>query len=182
MASVITVLADGFEEVEAVTCIDLLRRAHVDVTVLGLDSLEIRGAHNIRIRADLQFKDFSDQFDALVLPGGMPGTNNLASSEMLIEMIKRAHSQGKICAAICAAPTVLARAGILTGKKVACYPGFEDRLMGGEPVKEPVVVDDTIITSRGVGTAIPFSLKLISTLKDKETAATVSSAILHSPE
>ncbi|MFW6245290.1 MAG: DJ-1 family glyoxalase III [Fibrobacterota bacterium] len=180
MASVITVLAEGFEEVEAVTCIDLLRRAHIEVTVLGLDSLEVRGAHNIWIRTDMQLKDFSSQFDALVLPGGMPGTNNLASSDTLRDLIKKSHSEGKICAAICAAPTVLGRAGILTGKKVACYPGFEDRLMGGEPVKDQVVVDGNIITSRGVGTSIPFALELISRLQGKEAATTVSSAILHS--
>ncbi len=178
MASVITILADGFEEVEAITFIDLLRRAHIEVTVLGLEKLEVLGSHNIRVVADMLLDDFSEPFHAVVLPGG-PGTTNLATSEKVISLVKKAYEDRKICAAICAAPTVLARAGILAGKKVSCYPGTEDRLMGGISVDEPVTVDGTVITSRGVGTAIPFALQLISTLKGQDTAKTVGRAILY---
>jgi 4-methyl-5(b-hydroxyethyl)-thiazole monophosphate biosynthesis len=179
MPHVITVLADGFEEVEAVTIIDLLRRAGVEVTVLGLDSAEVRGAHDLRVMADKLFKEFKGEFDAIVLPGGMPGTNNLAASEELLALIRSARKQNKLCAAICAAPIVLAKAGILDKIKATCYPGFESRLTGAQAVEDAVVADGNIITSRAAGTAIPFSLKLIDVLAGEETAKKISSGILY---
>jgi 4-methyl-5(b-hydroxyethyl)-thiazole monophosphate biosynthesis len=178
MPHVITVLADGFEEVDAVTIIDLLRRAGVEVTILGLDSAEVRGAHDLRVRADKLFKEFNGNFDAIVLPGGMPGTNNLAASEELLTLIRSARKQNKLCAAICAAPIVLAKAGILNNIKATCYPGCENRLTGAQMVEDAVVADGNIITSRAVGTAIVFSLKLIEVLTNKETAQKISSGIL----
>jgi len=178
MSSAIIVLADGFEEIEAVTCIDILRRAGIDVFTLGLNSLEVRGARDIYVKADMLFSDFNGSFDAIVLPGGMPGTDNLAKSQPLLELIKDANQKEKICAAICAAPTVLAKAGILGGKKAACYPGLEDRLTDALPLTEPVVTDGNIITSRAVGTTIPFALKLVEALAGEDVANKIRSAIL----
>ncbi len=179
MPHVITVLAPGFEETEAVTFIDLLRRADITVTVLGLESREVTGSHGITIAADKLLADFKDAFDAIVLPGGMPGTKNLANSQPLLELIRRTHKRGGLCAAICAAPIVLAKAGVLAGVKATCYPGFEKELGGAQFADNEVVRDRTIITSRGVGTAIHFALELISCLAGPETAEKVKKAILY---
>jgi protein deglycase len=190
MPHVITVLAPGFEETEAVTFIDLLRRAGITVTVLGLESCNVTGSHNITIAADMLFADFTaggmlyadftGAFDAIVLPGGMPGTKNLADSQPLFELIRQANEKGRLCAAICAAPIVLAKAGILAGVKATCYPGFEKELGGAQFVKDvPVVHDRNIITSCGVGTAIPFALELISSLAGHETSEKVKKAIVY---
>jgi len=179
MPHIITVLAPGFEETEAVTTIDLLRRAGVAVTVLGLDSREVTGSHDITIMTDKLFTDFSGPFDGIVLPGGMPGTKNLADSAPLLDLIRRTHKRDGLCAAICAAPMVLGRAGILTGHTATCYPGCEKDLGGATLVEEDVVSDRNIITSRGVGTAIPFALELISYLADPETSVKVRKSIVY---
>jgi 4-methyl-5(b-hydroxyethyl)-thiazole monophosphate biosynthesis len=180
MPHAITILADGFEEIEAVTVIDLLRRAGVEVTVLGLETLEVRGAHDLWIRVDMEFCDFRGDFDAVVLPGGMPGTTHLAASGELLDLIKTAHASGKLCAAICAAPTVLAKAGILGGKKATCYPGCEDRMADAKIVKKDVVVvDGNIITGRAAGTAVPFALELIKALAGEDTAKKTGAAIFY---
>lgn len=178
MSHVITVLADGFEEIEAVTFIDLLRRADIKVTILGLESKEVRGSHDIRITSDMLLKDFNGSFDGIVLPGGMPGTKNLAESPELIKRIQKANSEGLLCAAICAGPSVLARAGILEGVNVTCYPGVEKELSGARFQETAVVRDKNIITSRGVGTAIPFALELISYLTSKEVSSRIAKSIV----
>ena len=179
MPSAVIIMTDGFEEIEAVSCIDILRRGGVDVFVLGLESADVRGSRDIIVKTDLLFDDFSGEFDAVVLPGG-PGTGKLAESDKLIDFIKKANENRKICAAICAAPTVLAKAGILNGKKATCYPApeLEERLTGAVHLNDSVVVDENIITSRAVGTAIPFALKLVEMLAGEETANKIRSAIL----
>ena len=179
MPHAITVLADGFEEIEAVTYIDLLRRAGVNVTILGLNSIEVRGAHGLWVRADMLFGDFDGEFDALVLPGGGPGTQNLAASGELLGLIQSASAMGKLCAAICAAPTVLAQAGVLDNKKATCYPGCESRMPGALVIDDAVVVDGDVITSRAVGTAIPFALELVEALAGEDAARDVCEAILY---
>jgi 4-methyl-5(b-hydroxyethyl)-thiazole monophosphate biosynthesis len=179
MPNAVTVLADGFEEIEAITVIDLLRRAGVDVLVLGLSGADVRGAHDIWVKADIPFHDFCGTFDALVLPGGMPGTSNLAASEDVLNMVRHANGQNKICAAICAAPVVFAKAGILSEKKVTCYPGCEQHMAGALLITDAVDTDGNIITSRGAGTAIPFALELIEHLTNGETARKISNAILY---
>ncbi|MCL2220137.1 MAG: DJ-1/PfpI family protein [Chitinispirillia bacterium] len=178
MPQAVTILADGFEEIEAITVIDLLRRAGIGVTVLGLDSLMVRGAHDIRVAADGLLREFSGTFDALVLPGG-PGTKNLAASEEVLNMVREAHGRGKICAAICAAPAVLAKAGILEKKKATCYPGCEAALSGVLLATDAVVADENIITSRGVGTAIPFALELIDYMVGADVMRKIGAAILY---
>jgi 4-methyl-5(b-hydroxyethyl)-thiazole monophosphate biosynthesis len=179
MPHAVIVLADGFEEVEAVTCIDLLRRAGVKVTVLGLGAAEVRGAHNIWVKADMPFNKLAEPFDAVVLPGGMPGTSNLVASNDLLDLIRFAHGKNKLCAAICAAPAVLAKAGILDNRKATCYPGCEPHLKGALLCEDAVVTDYNIITSRAVGTAIPFALELIETLAGAEVARKIKAAILY---
>jgi len=179
MPHAIVVLADGFEEVEAVTVIDLLRRAEVEVTILGLDGVEVRGAHDMWVRADRMFRDFGEPFDALVLPGGGPGTKRLAASTELIEFVRQSNKKGLICAAICAAPTVFAKAGILKNKKAVCYPGCEDKMADAVVSEDAVAVDGNIITSRAVGTAIPFALELIAALVSEDMEESVRSSILY---
>jgi len=179
MPHAVVVLADGFEEVEAVTVIDLLRRAEVRVTILGLDGVEVRGAHDLWVRADLMFRDFGEPFDALVLPGGGPGTKRLAASKEVIELVRQSYDQGLLCAAICAAPTVFAKAGILKNKKAVCYPGCETQMADAIISEDAVAVDENIITSRAVGTAIPFALELIAALVSEEAEESVRSSILY---
>lgn len=177
-ATALVVLTDGFEETEAVTTIDLLRRAGVSVTTAGLTGTMVTGAHEIVVTADCTFDPTDESYDAMVLPGG-PGTSSLAAHEPLLRAIRSACDQGRLCAAICAAPTVLAKAGILEQKTATCYPGFEKDLHGAVVSQEPVVVDGNVITSRGVGTAIPFALALIRYLVDEKTAARVGVKVLH---
>ncbi|MDR2592580.1 MAG: DJ-1/PfpI family protein [Chitinispirillales bacterium] len=179
MPHAIIVLADGFEEVEAVTVIDLLRRAEVRVTILGLDGVEVRGAHDMWVRADQMFRGFNEPFDALVLPGGGPGTKRLAASVEVLELVRQAHEKGLVCAAICAAPTVFAKAGILSGKEAVCYPGCEDKMGDAIVLEDAVAITGNIITSRAAGTAIPFALELIYALTGEEAEESVRSSILY---
>jgi 4-methyl-5(b-hydroxyethyl)-thiazole monophosphate biosynthesis len=178
MKHVITILAEGFEEIEAVTFIDILRRAHIQVTVLGLKSFEIKGAHDIRIRADHLLADFKESYDGIILAGGQPGTTNLMKSENVLRIIRTAHEKGLLIGAICAAPSILAEAGILDGYNATCYPGVEERLGKAVFIEEPVVKDRTIITSRGVGTAIDFAIELVRYFNNDESAEKISKAVL----
>ena len=178
MAHVLTVLADGFEETEAITFIDLLRRAEIKVTILGLSSLDVTGSHGITLKADALLESFSGSFDGIILPGGQPGTTNLAQSGTVLRMVRDAHANGLLCAAICAAPGVLGKSGILRDRLATCYPGSEKNLEGAVLSTQNVVEDGNIITSRGVGTAIEFSLRLISYLSGSEISEKVKKAIL----
>jgi 4-methyl-5(b-hydroxyethyl)-thiazole monophosphate biosynthesis len=179
MPHVITILAPGFEETEAIVPIDLLRRAQVTVTILGLESCEVRGSHDIAIVADKLLSEFSGSFDGIVLPGGQPGTKNLSNSPQLLDIIRETYKRGALCAAICAAPTVLAKAGILDGVKATCFPGCEKELASAIVLEQTVVRDRNVITSRGVGTAIPFGLELISYLQNPDAAEKVKTAIVY---
>jgi protein deglycase len=173
------ILADGFEEIEAITPVDLLRRAGIEVNVTGLDSREVKGSHNITVKADTIFKPGSPLPDAVILPGG-PGHKNLLDSVGVLEFVSEMFAQGKVYAALCAAPSVFGKSGILKGKKATCFPGYEGRLNGGLFVDSPVVTDGTIITSRSAGTAVQFSLEVIRALSDSQTADKVASAIVFS--
>lgn len=179
MSKVYVFLADGTEEVEALTVIDLLRRAAVEVvTVSVMGRKQILSAHNIGIEADEVYgvSDYSDA-DMLVLPGGMPGTTHLKEHEALRGVLCAHHEAGKYLAAICAAPSVLGFYGFLDGKRATCYPGFEDELKGAQVCADGVVRDGNCITSRGLGTAIDFSLELVAVLKDAVTAEKIAKAI-----
>ncbi|MFV0363314.1 MAG: DJ-1 family glyoxalase III [Suipraeoptans sp.] len=180
MKKVCVLLAEGFEEIEALTTVDLLRRAEVYVDTVSIeDEYLVRGAHGITVQTEDLFGevDFS-AFDMIVLPGGMPGTTNLGLhlgvKKLLVDFVK----DNRLIAAICAAPTVLGKYGLLKGRKATCYPGLEKELLGAVVSRDSVCVDGNIITSKGVGTAIEFSLKLISILINEKKAKEISDAIV----
>lgn len=178
MIHAITILANGFEEIEAVSFIDLLRRAKIKVTILGLDSKEVCGSHDITIHSDELLENFTGSADAVILPGG-PGTSGLIESDRVIRTVIDYFNKGLLCAAICAAPTVLGKAGILKTKKATCFPGFESKLDCALFSESEVVRDGNVITSRGAGTAIPFGLELINYLCGPETSGKIGSAIIY---
>lgn len=181
MAKVYTFLATGFEEVEALTAVDLLRRAGVEVCMVSImDRLAVTGAQGITVQAEKLYKEIDPcGADLLLLPGGQPGTTNLGDYEPLTELLKAWNKEGKKLAAICAAPTVLGGLGLLEGKKATCYPGCERQLTGAQAVTDRVVTDGNITTSRGVGTAISFSLELIKILVSPEKAEEIRTAIVY---
>lgn len=173
-------LAEGFEEMEAVTPLDLLRRAGVDAKfVSATGEKAVTGSHGITYLADALFEevDFSVA-DALILPGGMPGTTNLQAHPGLTALLKDAHAQGRLVCAICAAPMVLGGLGILAGRTATIYPGMEAHLTGALPSTERVCVDGNVVTSRGPATAVPFALKIVELLAGKEKAEEVAKGIV----
>lgn len=178
--SVVVVLARGFEEIEAVTCIDVLRRAELDVTVAGVDAKDVEGAHGIRVTADVRLDDYKGSPDAVVLPGGLPGADNLKKSPEVASLLERTRAADKLIAAICAAPAVvLAPTGVLDGKRATCYPGFEKQFGPAVTLsKERVVRDGRVITSGGPGTALEFALALAGELAGDETARRLASGML----
>lgn len=181
MKQVSVFLANGFEEIEGLTVVDLLRRAGVEVTTVSITGeYTIHGAHGIDVQADKLFEemDYNEQ-DMLVLPGGMPGTLNLGAHEGLETLLKQFYEEKKYLAAICAAPSVFGKYGFLEGRKATSYPGFEEQLTGAECVTDVVAVDEYVITSRGMGTAILFSLALIELLIDREKADEIGKSIIY---
>ena len=171
-------LADGFEEIEALATVDILRRGGVDIkTVSVTKELVVTGAHGMPVVADISYKKLEKSPEAVILPGGMPGTLNLAASEIVEKTVKEAYAEGKIVAAICAAPTVLYGYGLLDGKKATSYPGYENEMTKCQYTENAVEIDGNIITSRGAGTAHLFAAALLEKLKDKDTAEKTLSAM-----
>lgn len=174
-------LADGFEEIEGLTVVDLLRRAGIEVTTISImEEKRIHGAHGIDVLADALFEEV--QFtcgDMLVLPGGLPGTDHLEAHDGLIQCVKNYYEEGKYIAAICAAPRIFGHLGLLEGRKAIAYPAMECELQGAVITKEPVVVDGPIITARGMGAAIPFALQLIAVLQDEASANAIGRSIVY---
>lgn len=179
MSRVYVFLADGFEEIEALTVVDMLRRVKIDTVMVSVSGkLLVQGAHAIEVKADGLFEEFSYEDGCMaVLPGGMPGTNHLMAHEGLKKVIHSYAEAKKYLAAICAAPSVLGRNGLLQGRHATCYPGFEEKLIGATVMSDAVVIDGTFITSKGMGTAISFGAALVSILKDEETAQELLAAI-----
>ena len=177
MAKVYVFLADGFEDVEALIPIDVLRRGGVDViTVSTTEEIIVESAHGVGIRADMMFTacDFSDA-DLLMLPGGMPGATNLFDHEGVCQALKLQVAAGKKIAAICASPAVvLAPLGILDGKNATCYPGFEEALIETNYTGELVTVDGAVTTGEGPAAAFPYAYELLSKLADEQTAAQIA--------
>ena len=174
--------ANGYEEVEALTVVDLLRRAKIGCEILSVaDSGHVTGSHGISIGADRNFSgtDFS-QYDGVILPGGMPGTSHLAGSSVVAAQCRAfAADPHKWVAAICAAPSVLASLGLLQDRNATCHPLFEQQLTGAAVTHEGVTVDGNIITGRGLGSAIPFALELVKCLTDEATAEKIRAAICY---
>jgi 4-methyl-5(b-hydroxyethyl)-thiazole monophosphate biosynthesis len=178
--SILIHLATGFEETEAVTIIDVLRRANLNVTTVSITgSLKVTGAHNIAIEAD-QLYDEADYPHAsmIVLPGGMPGTTNLLNHSGLTGQLKLFNGENRYIAAICAAPMILGSLGFLEGKNAVCYPGFESKLTGATVLFSPFAVDGNLITGRGVGTALDFSLEIVRILKGEKLASDLRTALV----
>ncbi|MCI5517024.1 DJ-1/PfpI family protein [Roseburia sp. MUC/MUC-530-WT-4D] len=174
-------MADGCEEIEGLTVVDIVRRAGIDITTISIsDKNEVAGAHGITFLADAKKDevDFST-LDGIVLPGGMPGTTNLGADETVDKVIREFAAGGKLVAAICAAPSVLGQAGILNGKHATSYPGFEPKLTGAVTSEDSVVQDGNVITSRGMGTAIAFALEIVSYFTDKKTADKLAESIIY---
>lgn len=172
-------LAEGFEEIEAITPIDILRRADIEViTVSIMSKNEVCGAHGIKVMADILFEDadYSDN-DLLMLPGGMPGTKNLDAHAGLKKLLHKQAEQGKTLAAICAAPSILGKLGLLEGKEAICYPSFESQLLGATLSTDKVVKSGNIITAMGAGVAVPFALKLVEVMKGQVLADKIAKAI-----
>lgn len=174
-------LADGCEEIEALTQVDLLRRAGIQVDTISIsDKKTIHGSHDIIFEADMLIKDMDeDGYDAIILPGGGVGTQNLKASDRVISIVQKYAASGRLTTAICAAPTVLGQAGVLKGKHATCYPGCESGLTGAITSTESVVTDGNIVTSRGVGTAIDFGLKIIELLISKTKAEEISNSVVY---
>lgn len=174
-------LATGFEEVEALTVLDILRRGKVDCkTVSVMGDYDVTSSHMVTVRADLLFdeKDLSDG-DMIILPGGIPGTPNLKAHKGLEKLILKYQEDGKYLAAVCAAPTVYGEMGLLEGKNATCYPGMEDGLVGANKLTDKVVQDGQFITSRGMGTCVDFGLKLLSILENETLSEEIARKIVY---
>ena len=181
MKKIAIFFAEGYEEIEALTVVDLCRRAGIWVDMVSVtDSLQVTGAHGIPVVMDKMLAEVEfDTLDMLVLPGGMPGTRNLEQVSLLMEQVKAFAAAGKYIAAICAAPSVFGHLGLLAGKNACCYPGFEEELTGANVMFHPCEADGNIITSRGMGCAIDFSLKIIEKLENDDTASKIGRQIIY---
>lgn len=177
---VIIFLADGFELVEALTPLDMLKRAGSDVKTVSInDSLEVRSSCSVTVKADMTINDLENEdIEMIVLPGGMPGAENLRNNKTVCSLVKGAFERNLPIGAICAAPYILGELGLLENKKVTCFPGFEQYLHGAVLSKNNTVSDGNIITAAGMGAALPFSYELVSSLKGKETADKIMKTIM----
>ncbi len=174
-------MADGCEEIEGLTVVDIVRRAGFEIKTISITGkTEVTGSHNITFQTDTVSSEVNyDELDGIVLPGGMPGTLKLGEDETVNKVIKKFAAENKLVAAICAAPSVLGAAGILDGRKATAHPGFEEKLTGAEVVYENVAVDGNVITSRGMGTAIDFALAIAEYFTDEETVAKVVQGLVY---
>lgn len=179
MARVLIPLADGFEEIEALSIVDILRRASVEVVLTGLKDGPVVSARGVRVLPDTTIdKVKADDFEMIVLPGGQPGTDNLNADPRVKELLIEFSQKGKLTGAICAAPYVLANVGILQGKKATSYPTYKEKITNAVYLEEDVVEDGNVLTSRGPATAACFAFKIVERLKGKETAESIMRAML----
>lgn len=174
-------LANGFEEVEALTPVDMLRRCELEVQTVGVGGKTVRGSHGITVEADIEASDvkLDGNLDMVILPGGMPGTLNLEKSSDVQKAIDYCTANDRYIAAICAAPSVLGHKGLLRGKTAVCYTGFESELYGAELGNAPVCTDGRIITSKGAGTALEFSFELVKNLISEERTEILKNSIMY---
>lgn len=174
--------ADGFEEIEGLTVVDLLRRARIDISTVSItDSPEVTTSHGITLKTDIILKDMPSDMEMLVLPGGLKGVNNLKASRAVADIIREQYEKGAFLAAVCAGPTVFGEMGLLKDVKATCYPGLEAQLIGAVKADgETVIRDGQFITSRALGTSIDFAAKIIETLKDRALAEEIASQVVYS--
>lgn len=174
-------LADGYEEIEALAVVDVFRRAGIEMDMVSIsEELLTNGSHKIQVMADKLLKDIAfEEYDVLILPGGLRGMQNLENCESLMQQIDAFYEQDKYVAAICASPSILGRRGILTGKQATAYPGFEDELKGATVVDAGAVRNGNVITARSMGSAIEFALLLVETLLGKEKAEEIAEQIVY---
>ena len=172
-------LADGFEEVEAIATLDVLRRADIKTLTVGIGSKTVVGSHNIPVICDTIENeiDFDDSVDGIILPGGMPGTTNLLNNATVGRFIDSCYKNKKLICAICAAPMILGRKGLLNNLEAVCFPGFEDELKGAIISDKFVCNSDGIITAKGVGSAIKFGLEIVSQIKGKDVSDKIESSL-----
>ena len=170
----------GFEEIEALTVVDILRRADVETDMVSvMEERSVTGSHKITVEMDRLLADVDfDSVDMIVLPGGLAGTNNLEACEPLMQQVDRFVANGKVVAAICAAPRILGHRGHLKGRKACSYPSFESHLEGAEVLHQPAVIDGNIVTGRGMGASVPFGLAILEKLKGKEAAQQMAEKIV----
>lgn len=171
-------LADGFEEVEALAPLDILRRANADILTVGVTGEYVKGAHNITVKADMTLDDVEcEKIDAVILPGGLGGTNNMDNCAEVKKLVQYAADNRKLVCAICAAPSILGKMGLLEGKEATCYPGFEDTFKGGKYLKQSVVKCENFITSDGMGSAYKFGFEIAAALFGDDTAEKIKEQI-----
>ena len=177
-------MADGCEEIEGLTVVDIVRRAKMEIVMISITGKrEVTSSHQVTFLTDALAAEVDyDTLDGIVLPGGMPGTLNLQADETVNKVIRQFAAEGKLVCAICAAPSVLGAAGILEGKWATCHPGFEEKLTGAKVEEKEVVVDGNVITSRGMGTAIPFALEIVRYFADDETVEQVRKGLVYRAE
>jgi 4-methyl-5(b-hydroxyethyl)-thiazole monophosphate biosynthesis len=179
MKKALVALANGFEEIEAVSIIDILRRGRIHVVAAGVGGRTLIGSHQIAVVAEKEIEEVSgDEFDLICLPGGMPGTMELANSDVLGKMLVKQNEAGRLIGAICAAPTVLEKQGLLAGKEFTSHYSARDKIEEGKYSEDRVVVDGNIVTSQGAGTAIEFALRLVEILGDEEQAQRIAQAVI----
>lgn len=174
-------LAEGFEEVEAIATLDVIKRAKIDIETVGVGSKNITGAHGVTVRCDIDTDEATfTGLDGVILPGGMPGTKNLLADDHVNKAIDYCYSQGKLVSAICAAPMILGVKGLLKDKEATCFPGFEGDLEGAIISEKYYVTDGNIITARGMGSAINFGLEIVKYFKDEATANELKATLQYS--
>ena len=177
---VYVLMAEGFEEIEALTVTDILRRAGIKTELVSISgSKTITGAHGIKVTADINVEEITDDYDVIFLPGGYPGYVNLENSIPAKRIIADANDNNKIIAAICAAPSILGKMNLLVGKNACCFPSFENELIGANVMFDDVVCSGNIITSRGAGTAHKLGFKLVETLKGVDTAKQLAETMVY---
>ena len=181
MNKIAVFFAEGYEEIEALTVVDLCRRAKIIVDMISVSGTDtVKGAHGILVSMDKKLSEINfSEYDMLVLPGGMPGTKNLEACEFLMKELDVFYQSGKYVAAICAAPSIFGHRGYLKGKAACCYPGFEEELTGAFVSQNQVEVAENVMTSRGLGTAIPFALAIVEHFCEKAAADELAKGVIY---
>lgn len=181
MSRICIFLAEGMEEIEALTVVDICRRAKIDIQTVSITQEPwVTGSHGIKVQTDMLLSEVDfEMVDMIVLPGGMPGTVNLEACSDLMQKVEEFHAKGKYIAAICAAPSIFGHKGMLDGRNACCYPRFEEQLTGALVSQNPVEVSGHIITSRGMGTAIEFALCIVSCIRGQQCADEIRASIIY---